>query len=502
MELTPFFSARAEEPEGPPAPEAASEDDEVIENAPESFDHISLPELLICESGVFDMVSTILLTLKDIVLNPICQILGRVATALGFGGTLISGECTINVGGADTKQACREWIQKKRAAIKAKKAEWTKLLLRMYAQRMMDNLVSQTIDWISGQTTGKPQFITNWKAFFGTVTDQAFGEFIANSPFSELCEPFRFSVRVRTQLPGKPPFPRCTLSMVVNNIESFYDNFANGGWLAFEESYYPWNDAFGAWMMTQEAAEEKLAEAKEVAEKETKSGYTPTKTCLVGITDSATGKEKCLIEGISIPSQTKADIASKALTAQLDKTDSYLITGADLKNYSDMIAKAVISRLVKSAINQIKSKSGGSSLYGPYGSGLLKLPEKSDVKDNVELRYSCKSYGDYGETVTCEYDPKGPYKSLEECQKSCKASSYRWSCNSDKGFCMFDPAGQYSDFITCQNNCQQGSSFSTSTLSPSPNLENRFTCTDDGQCIPDANGEFTSMASCTKYCHP
>jgi len=493
MELTPFFSAHALIP-----PDLKN--DSVIESAPESFDKISLSEQLICETGLFKEISNILVSLKNIVLNPVCQILGRQASALGFGGTLISGECTINVGGADTKQACKEWLQRKKAAIKAKKAEITKLLLRMAAKRMMDNMVSQTVDWISGRTTGKPQFITNWKAFFETVADQTLGEYIANSPFSSLCEPFSYFVRIRTSLPGKPPFPRCTLSMVVKNIESFYENFTNGGWIAFEESYYPWNNAFGAWMMTQEAAEQELATAKEVAEKETQSGYTPTKTCLIWTTDSVTGNQKCLMEGISIPSQTKADIASKALTTQLDKTDSYFITSSDLTNYTEMITQAIIARLVKSAVNQIKS--GNNNLYGPYGSGLLSLPEKSDVKDNLELHYACKSYGEYGETVSCEIDPSGPYNSLEDCENYCKIS-YRWGCDSNTGICIFNPTGQYSDYTTCQNNCQQGAtSIPSSSLNPSssPSLENHFTCTNNGECIPDANGEFTNLQSCIHYC--
>jgi len=485
MELTPFFSAHALIP-----PDL--EKDQVIESAPESFEKISFDEILICKTGLYSAAEKVVKAVTNFFKN-----LASGASRGAVGSQKVEDKATEQL----VQQACKEWIQREKEAIKKKKAEITKLVLRMYAKRMMDLMVSQTVDWISGKTTGKPQFITNWKAFFETVADQTLGEYIANSPFSELCEPFRFSVRVNTQLPGKPPFPRCTLSMVVKNIESFYDNFTNGGWIAFEESYYPWNNAFGAWMMSQEAAEQELAKAKEAAEKETQSGYTPTKRCLIWKTDSVTGNKKCLMEEISIPSQTKADIASKALTTQLDKTDSYFITSADLTAYGEIIGKAIIARIVKSAVNQ--KESGSNNLYGSYGSGLLNLPEKSDVKDNLELHYACNSYGESGETVSCEIDPNGPYNSLKDCENYCKTPSYRWGCDSDVGICIFDSTGQYSDYTTCQNNCQQEvTSTPSSSLNPSssPSLENHFTCTNDGECIPDANGEFTNLQSCIHYC--
>jgi len=114
-----------------------------------------------------------------------------------------------------------QWLKDKKSALQGQKGQITKMLLGYAAKTFMDHLVYSTVDWISGRTTGQPQFVTNWKAFFNDVADEAFGRFIENSPFSELCEPFRFQVRATTRLPGRPPFPTCTLTRVLDNLEYF-----------------------------------------------------------------------------------------------------------------------------------------------------------------------------------------------------------------------------------------------------------------------------------------
>ncbi|HPP17227.1 MAG TPA: hypothetical protein PLX73_02515, partial [Candidatus Paceibacterota bacterium] len=267
----------------------------------------------------------------------------------GGGPQQVGPQQVITVGGTDTKAACQQWLKDKKATIQARKAQIVKILLSIAAKTFMNHLVYSTVDWISGRTTGQPRFVTNWRDFFGEVADEAFGRFIENSPFSELCEPFRFQVRVQTRLPGRPPFPTCTLTRVVNNLEYFYSDFSNGGWLAFEESFYPWNTADGAWLMAQEALEYELAQAQMEAEKKTQTGYLPGEGCFYKVINYITGQEECWDSKITIPSQTVSDLSSKAVTAQIDKAESYFLTAADLSNYATMIGQALISRLIKSA---------------------------------------------------------------------------------------------------------------------------------------------------------
>ncbi|MGC9048657.1 MAG: hypothetical protein ACP5IX_00315 [Patescibacteria group bacterium] len=463
--------------------------DSVLEQEPAVYENIDSPEywgeVMVCSTGIYQKITSWINTALSVVLNPVCQMLGRTLSFLGIGGTAISGECIINTGGADTTQQCKEWVAKKKATLKAKMAEMTKLLLRIAVKTFMDRLVSNAVDWISGRTTGDPQFVTNWRQFFGDVMDEAFGRFIENSPFSELCEPFRYLVRVGTTLPGKPPFPTCTLSRVVSNIESFYDNFSNGGWLAFEESFYPWNNAFGAYLMTQESLKNELSESQQEAEKKTQSGYKPTEWCIKTKKDPATGQEICVEKVVSIPGEAKSDLTSKVLTNQLEKSDSYFLTSADLKGYSEMIAQALISRLLKSAKELLI---GGKW----YGKGLLALPEKGDSGPSLNLRYACKTYG--GSKV-CEIDANGPYFSKESCEAVCTGSTLRFKCDTELQICVADPNGSYSDYDSCSRVC-----YPSITPSPPPS-ENRYSCNEvEGLCELDPNGDFTSLTSCQKYC--
>ena len=456
----------------------------VIEMEPKTYENLSLAEIMVCSSGIYSSITSILNAAKSVVLNPICQALGRSASFIGIGGTIISGECVINTGGSDLQQACREWVQKKKATIKAKSAQMTKLLLSIAAKTFMDHLVYSTVDWISGRTTGEPQFVTNWRDFFNDVADEAFGRFIENSPFSELCEPFRFQVRATTRLPGRPPFPTCTLTQVLSNLEYFYSDFSNGGWLVFEQSFYPWNTADGAWLMAQEALEYELAQAQMEAEKETQSGYTATKACLEKYKDKVTGMVMCIKPTISIPGETKSDVASKVVTQQMEKAESYFLTAADLSNYSTMISQALISRLIKSVKEELI---GGKW----YGKGLLDLPEKGDEGPSLNLRYSCKNYDGMG---SCEYDANGSYTSLESCQAACSKNQYRWGCNTETGICEYQASGPYTDFTTCSNACSESTSTPTTTSM-------FWTCdSSTGECVQDENGDFRSLEGCLKMC--
>ncbi|HQM35142.1 MAG TPA: hypothetical protein PKU90_02630, partial [Candidatus Paceibacterota bacterium] len=190
VELLPVFVDKASAQEVPllplPSPSSLklpdmSQMEPVIANDSEAF-NLSWDEVLLCSSGLSGTIFSLLGELKQIILNPVCQALGREASFLGIGGTVISGMCTINVGGSDQIQFCKDWLQKKKATIKARAAETAKILLGYAAKTFMDHLVYSTVDWISGRTTGEPQFVTNWQAFFNDVADEAFGRFIENSP--------------------------------------------------------------------------------------------------------------------------------------------------------------------------------------------------------------------------------------------------------------------------------------------------------------------------------
>jgi len=448
-----------------------------LPDSPSSY-QISKGDLLACMSLLSSDLGSVISKITGLVSG----FINKISFGLFDGGG--GPQQVITVGGTDTKAACQQWLKDKKATVQAHKAQITKMLLGIAAKTFMDHLVYSTVDWISGRTTGEPQFVTNWQAFFNDVADEAFGRFIENSPFSELCEPFRFQVRATTRLPGRPPFPTCTLTQVLSNLEYFYSDFSNGGWLVFEQSFYPWNTADGAWLMTQEALEYELAQAQMEAEKETQSGYKATKACLEKYKDPITGMVNCISPTISIPGEITSDVASKAVTQQMEKSESYFLTSADLSNYATMIGQALITRLIKSAKEELI---GGKW----YGKGLLDLPEKGDEGPSLNLRYSCKNYDGMG---SCEYDANGSYASLESCQAACSKNQYRWGCNMETGICEYQASGPYADFTSCSNACSESTSTPTTTSM-------FWTCdSSTGECVQDENGDFRSLEGCLKMC--
>ncbi|MEM5782238.1 MAG: hypothetical protein QXD43_03535, partial [Candidatus Aenigmatarchaeota archaeon] len=197
----------------------------------------------------------------------------------------------------------------------------------------------------------------------------------------------------------------------------------------------------------------------------------------------------CVKKYVSIPSQTKSDIASKALTNQLDQADKYFITASDLTNYAQMIGQALVARLLKSVKEELV---GGDW----YGQGLLSLPKEGDIKDTLKIRYACKTYSG---TKACVYDPNGNYSSFEDCNRNCSGYSGRYSCDKEMKICVYDEDGQYNDYFACSRVCSP-----EEIPTPTPNIgpsENRYRCNEtEGLCELDPDGDFTSFASCQKYC--
>lgn len=501
---------------------SAEQMEPVLSSAPESFE-VSLEEILICNTGIYSFITDALNSFKAIVLNPVCQLLGREVSVLGTGGTVVSGMCTINVGGADSSQACKQWVQQKKAIIKAKMAEMKKIALRAAAKSFADHLVYDIVDWIGGEgEDNNPQFITNWRDFFSEVADDATGRFIKEAKLSKLCEPFRFSVQLQLQTPGtpgRPTLPTCTLSDVVNNIESFYEDFNDGGWFAFEEASYPWNNSIGAMLMVNDNLALEIELAKEAAEKETQSGYKPTKYCLEVEINEETGEEECVKEMVSIPGDIKSNMASKAITQQLDKTENYLLTESDLEYYEKLISNALVSRLIK--IVKESEIIGNKS----YSQGLLKgnfLRTETTPATATLQKYSCKEYdgnkvcepdsnGSYQSKKDCEdncesdltssikylcngkfnmcyISNKGEFSTKEECDFFCSKSKPRWKCIEKAGACVELPSvmneGVYFSPISCQNNCNPP----------------RYSC-NNGACVPDDKGNYT-YATCKIDCKP
>lgn len=240
--------------------------------------------------------------------------------------------------------------------------EWLMRFVREKLRKMLlDMIVQQIIQWIQGG--GDPKFITDWGGFLGDAANVALGEFAQEIGLGALCQPFSFQLRASLGLGvsggggfGFSQQISCTLDDIVGNIENFYDNFENGGWLAFQTMLEPQNNFYGAYLMAIDRRNS-LVEARvsnAALEGLSGGGFLGTKDCAEAYGPWLPGQAPPDIDGdgavgdvpstcrITTPGQTIGALAAKAVGSDID----FIIEADELAAYIAAIADALINRLI------------------------------------------------------------------------------------------------------------------------------------------------------------
>jgi len=141
---------------------------------------------------------------------------------------------------ANTRQKCQALYTKANEQIK---------------NALLFQLSNQVVDWI--QNGEAPQFIKQPGKFLADTALLAVDRTISQIA-PRLCQPFRLAVTVQIPTVNNQTNPfyqqvTCSLDQVVGNIEDFYSDFRNGGWLAYQEIWQPQNNYYGAMMLTRDA---------------------------------------------------------------------------------------------------------------------------------------------------------------------------------------------------------------------------------------------------------
>ncbi|GEM_PF-2732651 len=156
-----------------------------------------------------------------------------------------------------------------------------KVALAKLKKRLLDRMTDDIIGWINGN--GDPKFITNFGDFLEDAAQAAVGDTARALGLAELCTPFKYRVpQLLTKVPEFSESVRCTLDDIVENVEGFYNDFEQGGWLAYTELWKPNNNPFGIFLKTHDQI------LKETAKKEDEAraaatiggGYTPVYQCV------------------------------------------------------------------------------------------------------------------------------------------------------------------------------------------------------------------------------
>jgi len=211
---------------------------------------------------------------------------------------------------------------------------------------ILDRLVDSLINWISGG--GKGAIIDDWGAFFEDVKQGAVGYAAQQLGKGYLCQPFNLQVNLSLVNPSK--FSQqitCTLDKIVNNIDSFMENFENGGWLGYQEMWQPRNNYYGAVLLGMNEISLEQDKQIEAAKNEAISNQ------------GFIGKKICDKFGLNCKITTPGSLIKESYkVATLDIPVGRLISASDLDNYMTAILNASINRIAKSGLEGIKS------LYG------------------------------------------------------------------------------------------------------------------------------------------
>ncbi|HXF44224.1 MAG TPA: hypothetical protein VNK70_02045 [Candidatus Paceibacterota bacterium] len=249
-------------------------------------------------------------------------------------------------------------------------------------KRILDTIVDQTINWIQGE--GTPRFVTDFGGFIEDAADAAAGDVIQELGAGALCQPFR--TRLLLQLQEPAPFSQqvsCTLSNVVDNIENFYDDFSQGGWIAYNEVIRPRNNYFGALILSLDEISTRRAAAQEAARTEAIAGqgFRSETECLQWTGMTPEGGEvvvevdddfpyrnplvppptdgfrldpgfpwRCTKQTVTTPGNVIAATTNQTLGLH----SNFIINADDLTEYAAAIIDAGINRLIREGVGGLR----------------------------------------------------------------------------------------------------------------------------------------------------
>ncbi|MEK7629960.1 MAG: hypothetical protein AAB432_01070 [Patescibacteria group bacterium] len=158
-----------------------------------------------------------------------------------------------------------------------------KTFLATLKRRILDTLIDQTTAWIRGDSTGQPLYTQNFGKVVQDAAQAAVGDTLQEIGLAQLCRPLdRFKLQIALQQPTFSRQISCTLDQVVDNVDNFFSNFENGGWIAYQELLKPQNNDIGRFLLTYDELLSKQGKQAEAQRQEAQAsqGTISIKRCL------------------------------------------------------------------------------------------------------------------------------------------------------------------------------------------------------------------------------
>lgn len=225
-----------------------------------------------------------------------------------------------------------------------------KALGQAFKQQILQALVNDITSWIKRGYKGKV-IVTDWKDLVNNAGQAAVGEFAQSIGAGFLCSPFNFQIQfLLTQHPDFDTKARCTLDDIVGNINNFYTDFRSGGWIAYQESWAPQNNFYGATLAAIREADRVHDEAADAAKSEgiANQGFLSQKNCVTVTLPGGGTKEQCT-------TTSPGSFIGNAAAETLVKTPIGAVIGADeLGGYLKVIIDTALNELIKKQVDDIK----------------------------------------------------------------------------------------------------------------------------------------------------
>lgn len=249
---------------------------------------------------------------------------------------------------ADNSAASMERNARLQTIVAQNECQWLyKIVLQSVKTALLTSLQNQLVAWIQGG--GKPLFITNWKGFLENVGNVALGNTIDNI-YPYLCTGIGPLIRISLLPVPNLAYPvRCTLTQVIQNVQNFYNNFQNGGWIAYGAVLQPSNNYFGSLIQVSDIVTRQVAAAQDAAKSQAiaSQGFKGPEICAKshvisdpeGIGDTTVCDEYKTV--------TPGGAVAHALYAGQDWIPQEIINAQEFEQLTAAIVNALINRLIK-----------------------------------------------------------------------------------------------------------------------------------------------------------
>ncbi len=291
-------------------------------------------------------------------------------------------------------------------AIQDKIAAALKWAFTIFKKKILDMMADQIVKWIGGG--GKPQFVTDWRAFLSKAANDVGGQFVSEYLGAGfLCK--NISPQIQLMLAKPQTFDTaavCTLSQIGTNIQNFYNDFTTGGWKGWITVSETQNNIYGMYFyaLDRKWSAEELAAKTGSAAAQSAAGFLGDQVCLryYKIDPSGTPQEakystkdapkkgeapapftdaNCTEWFTRTPGKVAVDLLSKVAGKEYD----WLLQSKEYSEYIIAIADAVFNRVIKEGVALMTAPNAGatsSSFNIDYSTVTAGVADYTDAAEN------------------------------------------------------------------------------------------------------------------------